>query len=239
MKQSSAYCPHCKKQVMTQKDKIGFFTYLIISFLCGFAIESFWIDPFNEDILWRILLIFRIMVIIGFVIIIINAMKKWKCSQCGCEVDEDSDSEIIKSQIKMGMRKSIISAICSSILVLAILFPVFSGIFYHSKLLPLGYIFTVISAYMAFYNRMKPLYKIKKINAVLLPIITENYDVLSRKYNKLVEKGEYGELIFDKWYNEIDHFIDTVVNSKNIKLNISREHVINLFEKLRNTSETK
>ncbi len=73
-------------------------------------------------------------------------------------------------------------------------------------------------------------------NKFLYSEVKEHFDTLSTKYKELVYTGDYGEVIYDKWHKEIEHFIEAIVKKQKSKVTLSDEElkkrIIKIFDEI-------
>lgn len=73
-------------------------------------------------------------------------------------------------------------------------------------------------------------------NKFLYSAIEEHFDTLSAKYKELVYVGDYGETIYDKWYKEIERFIDGVIKKQKSGITLPDEelkkYIIKIFDEI-------
>ena len=81
-------------------------------------------------------------------------------------------------------------------------------------------------------------YEEKLYRKQLYSIVKEHFITLSTKYKELVYIGDYGETVYDKWYMELDRFIDNVIKKQKSKFTLSndelRTKIIKIFDKIKN-----
>ena len=59
----------------------------------------------------------------------------------------------------------------------------------------------------------------------------------------MVYTDDYGAEVYDKWYNEIDHFNESIVRKQNTRFQLSddnlRKRIIKIFDELHNKEQLK
>ncbi len=84
-------------------------------------------------------------------------------------------------------------------------------------------------------------YEEKLYKKQLYSIVKEHFGILSEKHKELIYTDDYGAKIYDKWYNEIDHFNENVVRKQKARFQLSddnlRKLIIEIFDKQSNLSE--
>lgn len=72
----------------------------------------------------------------------------------------------------------------------------------------------------------------------LYSIVKEHFNILSEKYKELVYVGDYGETIYDKWYEEVDRFIAGVIKKQKSNFTLSddelKTRIIKIFDEINN-----
>lgn len=72
----------------------------------------------------------------------------------------------------------------------------------------------------------------------LYSIVKEHFNILSEKYKELVYVGNYGETIYDKWYEEVDRFIAGVIKKQKSNFTLSddelKTRIIKIFDEINN-----
>ncbi len=81
-------------------------------------------------------------------------------------------------------------------------------------------------------------YEEKSYKKQLYSIVKEHFDILSKKYKESVYTDEYGAKIYGKWYDEIDHFNESIVRKQKTNFQLSNDNlrklIIEIFDKQSN-----
>lgn len=83
----------------------------------------------------------------------------------------------------------------------------------------------------------------RSYNKFLYSAVEQHFDTLFAKHKELVYIGDYGETIYDKWYEEIEHFIEGVIKKQKSKVIPTDEelkkNIIKIFDKMNIASSVK
>lgn len=75
--------------------------------------------------------------------------------------------------------------------------------------IPIGAIWLIIGSSISRTRRAKE-YQAEGLT-IFTSLVRKHGDALRRKYRQTVYKNDYGVYVFDKWFQEVDYFIDNVV----------------------------